>query len=75
MSEGHKLKSREYNIDMLSHPTDKTKNASRSRQNNTYQSSILASKNQDYPPSPRQVTREKLHPKRPLIQSVTRTSF
>jgi len=50
-------------------------NTSRTRQNNTFKSSILASADRDFPSSPTQPKRDKFHPKRALISSVTRTSF
>lgn len=75
MSQSRILKSREYHTDILSHGNEQGQNTSRTRQNNTFKSSILFSADRDFPSSPRQICREKFHPKRPLIASVTRTSF
>jgi len=69
------MKSREYHTDILSHGTEQGQTTSRTRQNNTFKSSILYSADRDFPSSPRQVSREKFHPKRALVASVTRTSF
>ena len=74
MSESKSLKAREYGTDILSHPARREQGASsKSRQTNTFKSSILT--NQGFPESPRHKSKERYHPKKTLVASVTRTSF
>jgi hypothetical protein len=74
MSQSRQMKAREYGTDVLNSNFEQGQDTSRTRQNNTFKSSILAT--QEFPESPRRTTREKYHPtNRPLISSVTRTSF
>lgn len=74
MSESKALKAREYGTDILNHQSGTEQgNNSRTRQNNTFKSQILAQGG--YPESPRHASKDRYHPKKTLVSSITRTSF